>query len=143
MSIKATIKVGNATNVSIEASDPVDLIKKASQFTQLPSKCGHCNSSNLQLMHRASGDRGQYDYLHLKCGDCGAQGDIGQNETPKGNIFFKFQPKDRTNVKNGFYKYWEQSGNSSSGGSGNGGGNQQSQQRHDNHPPEDDDDIPF
>ena len=119
MSLKATVKVGKACNISLEAADPVSLIKAVSQFTQLPSKCGHCKSDNLQLMHRASGDKSQYDYLHMKCGDCGAQGDIGQNETPKGNVFFKFQPKDRINVKDGFYKYWEQGDKAGTGGGGN------------------------
>jgi hypothetical protein len=142
MSIKATIRVGKACNISLEASDPVDLIKKSSQFTQLPSKCGHCGSDNLQLMHRASGDKGQYDYLHIKCGDCGAQGDIGQNEVPKGNIFFRQQPKDRVNVKNGFYKYWEQNG-----ASGDSSSRPQSSGSSYNppapEPEEDDDDIPF
>jgi hypothetical protein len=108
MSIKATVKVGKACNISLEAADPVSLIKAVSQFTQLPSKCGHCESNNLALHHRVAGDKGQYDYLHIKCGDCGATGDIGQNETPKGNVFFRYQPKDRVGVKNGFYKYWEQ-----------------------------------
>lgn len=144
MAIKATIRVGKGCNITLDAESPVELVKRASQFTQLPSKCGHCDSENLGFMHRTAGDKNQYDYLHLKCNDCGAQCDIGQNETPKGNIFFKFQPKDRSDVKGGFYKYWEQE---KKGGSSSGGGGQQSQsdpgREPDYGPPDDDDSIPF
>lgn len=108
MSIKANIKVGGGCTISLEAETPVEIIKAASQFSQLPKKCGQCGSHSLEFSHRTAGDSGQYDYLHLKCSDCGATCDIGQTQVPKGNIFYKHQPKDRTNVKEGFYKYWEQ-----------------------------------
>jgi hypothetical protein len=139
MSIKANIKIGSGCTVQLDASNPVDLIKGVSQFSQLPTKCGHCESANLGFMHRTAGDADEYDYLHLKCNECGAQCDIGQKKAPKGDIFFKFQPKDRTNVKDGFYKYWEQDKS--------GGGSTQSapDPAYDAPPagPPEDDDIPF
>jgi hypothetical protein len=107
MSIKANIKVGGSTTIQVEGETPIDIIKGASQFTQLPRKCGHCGSTDLGFMHRSAGDAGEYDYLHLKCGECGAQADLGQTKSPKGGVFFKHQP-DRTGAKDGFYKFWEQ-----------------------------------
>lgn len=140
MSIKATVKVG-ACNVSLEADNPVDLIKRVSQFTQLPKKCGHCNSDTLSLMHRTAGNSDEYDYYFLKCDDCGAQGDLGQKKAPKGDIFFRYQPKDKTNVKDGFYKYWEQAESKKSSG----GSTQSSQSSASARYADDDDgdDIPF
>lgn len=108
MSYKATIKIGTSCTINAEGETPVDLIKAVSQFAQLPKQCGHCGSANLSLTHRTAGQSDEYDYLQLKCMDCGARGDIGQSKSPKGGIFFRFQPKDRTGVKDGFYKYWEQ-----------------------------------
>jgi hypothetical protein len=143
MSTKANIKIGSNCSIQLDADNPVDLIKAASQFTQLPSKCGHCESLDLSFMHRTAGNSDEYDYLHLKCGDCGAQCDIGQKKVPKGDIFFKHNPQDRSNVKGGFYKYWEQS---QSGGNGN----DSAPTSVANNPPAnsgghaaDDDDIPF
>ena len=141
MSIKATVRVGKGCNISLEASNPVELIKAASQFSQLPSQCGHCKSENLGFMHRQTGDKGQYDYLHIKCQDCGAQADLGQSETIKGNVFFKHQPKDKTNVQGGFYRYWEQAGaqtKDSTPASRN--ASQQSSQQYDS---SDEEDVPF
>ena len=86
----------------------MDLIKQVHQFGQLPNKCGHCSSEDLMLEHRTAGDSAEYDYLHLKCRECGAKADLGQTKNPKGGIFFKYQPKGKIEVKNGFYKYWEQ-----------------------------------
>ena len=108
MSNTATIQVGANCTVTLDAENPVDLIKKAAQFTQLPTKCGHCSSRDLSFMHRTAGDADEYDYLHLKCDDCGAQCDLGQKKAPKGDVFFKHNPKDRADVKGGFYKFWEQ-----------------------------------
>lgn len=117
MSIKATIKIGSNCNIQVEGESPVELIKSVSQFSQLPTKCGHCDSTNLSLSHRTAGNADEYDYLSLKCMDCGATGDIGQTKNPKGGIFFKHKPKDKNDVKGGFYKYWEQEGSSGSSGS--------------------------
>lgn len=121
MSLKANIRVGKNCTISLDAATPVDLIKEASQFTQLPRKCGHCDSEDLHFSHRKAGDSGEYDYLHLKCASCGAQADIGQYKKPEGGIYFKFQPKNANkqpyqDTKDGFYKYWEQPGYQSGGG---------------------------
>mgnify|MGYP003131500501 FL=1 len=136
MSLKANIRIGDKCSIVVEAADPVDLIKRASQFTQLPQKCGHCVSDNLSFMHRTAGGSDEFDYLHVKCNECGAQCDLGQKKKPLGDIFFRHQPKDRSGVKDGFYKYWEQDKQSSS-----------SQVPGDEHPVEvdsdPDDEIPF
>jgi hypothetical protein len=136
MSIKATITVGASCVVSVEAENPVELIKSASQFTQLPSACGHCGSKDLGFNHRTAGDSNEYDYLTLKCGGCGASCDLGQSKAIKGAIFFKYNPKEATNVKDGWYKYWEQGKGSSAPSSSNQGISP-------TQAPDDNDDIPF
>ena len=106
--LRAVVTVGGSTRVTVEGDTPVDLIKGVSQFDQLPKKCGHCGSQDLALEHRTAGQSDEYDYLHLKCKSCGAKGNIGQTKNPKGGIFFTYNPKEMVNVKDGFYKYWEQ-----------------------------------
>jgi|TARA_R110000744_G_scaffold170189_3_gene288290 hypothetical protein len=111
MSLKATVKVGSAISILVEGQSMVELIKAASSVSGLPQECGHCKGTRLSLHHREAGDSKQYSYLSIKCDDCGAAGDLGQNQAPNlGDVYFQRNPKDKTDVKDGFYKYWEQSG---------------------------------
>ena len=119
MSLEATVKIGDAISVSVNGSNMVDLIKGAAKVAGFPQKCGHCKSGNLSFMHRQAGQQKEYDYFHLKCNDCGAQCDIGQNKGSNvGDVFFRFDPNkgangerrnpELINVKDSFYKYFEQ-----------------------------------
>lgn len=118
MSLEATVKIGNAISVSVGGSNMVELIKGCAKVAGFPQKCGHCNSLNLSFSHRQAGDKKQYSYFHLKCNECGAQADIGQNQGENlGDVFFKYDPNrgradngqpELVGVKNSFYKYFEQ-----------------------------------
>ncbi|MDB4792304.1 hypothetical protein OAG69_00050 [bacterium] len=152
MSLQANVKIGEAITISVGGSNMVELIKGCAKVAGFPQKCGHCGSSNLSFMHRAAGDRKQYSYFHLKCNDCGAQCDIGQNQGENvGDVFFKFDPNrgrkesglpELVDVKDSFYKYWEQP---KSGGGGNTSQPSQPSQpsQTQNAEPDNDDEIPF
>lgn len=108
----ANIKIGASCSIKVTGADPVELIKNIAQFSQLPTKCGHCDSADLGFRHRTAGASGEYSYLTLHCNDCGAALDVGQQKVG-GGIFPTFRPKDankndKVNVRNGFYKWKDQ-----------------------------------
>ena len=104
--MNANIKIGGSTTINVEADNPIDLIKGMAQFSQLPTKCGHCGKDSLSFQHRTAGQGGEYSYITLQCNDCGAAFDVGQTKTG-GGIFPNFTPKDKTNCKSGWY-YWKE-----------------------------------
>jgi hypothetical protein len=133
--MEAHIKVGGNTTIKVTGADPVELIKAVSQFSQLPTSCGHCDSKDLALKHRTAGNSNEYSYLTLHCNGCGAALDIGQQKTG-GGIFPTFTPKDanknlKVNVKGGFYKWKDQPQSQS----GNSAPQQQSQPNLNSDPP--------
>lgn len=142
--MEANIKLGGNTTIKVTGETPVDIIKAISQFSQLPTQCGHCDSKDIAFRHRTAGNANEYNYLTLHCNSCGAALDIGQQKVG-GGIFPTFFPKDankadKVNVKNGFYKWKEQPQAQNSNSSYSAPQQQQA-------PPaasfDDDEDIPF
>ena len=84
--IKANIKLGN-TQIQIEAEDTKKLFEAAGFFSELPQKCGHCNSGNIgPHFRRIKG----YEFYSLKCSDCNHEFGLGQKKEDK-SLFPKFK----------------------------------------------------
>lgn len=68
--IKLKTKIGNSL-LELEFNGQQEMIAKGAFWTQLPVKCGCCNSSNLGLFSRTTKDGD--DYYGLKCLACSAE----------------------------------------------------------------------
>lgn len=78
MKVQLNIPLGNKRLVIEGDSDEKTAISRLSFWSQLPEKCGACESQNIGLQHRQP--KG-FDYYGLHCTDCGADFNFGQLKT--------------------------------------------------------------
>lgn len=103
MIVKISKKIGTATLVfEIEEGKTKDALYRATNFTTIPEVCGICKSTRIQLDgNTGKGKDGKvYSFVKVKCLDCHAQCNMGENVDGV-NVFWKefekYTPKDVTN----------------------------------------------
>ena len=84
--MKASLKMrlGNKEITIASEGKEKEVLKEISFFSQLPDKCGACDSSDISLSFRAPKD---YEYYGMHCLSCGADLNFGQYKS--GGFFIK------------------------------------------------------
>jgi len=80
---------GEGYQFEIDKDDPKKALFLAGSIASMPESCGECGGNNLTLdANIARTDDGTYEYVKVRCKDCGAQSTMGEYKQEKG-IFWK------------------------------------------------------
>lgn len=87
MNFRTEVTLGNArVEITDEVKNTLELFKRVSFFTQLPTKCGNCGAEDLFLSYR---NPQGYDYFGIKCKACGYELKFGISKERPGELFTK------------------------------------------------------
>jgi hypothetical protein len=94
-----------SSEVTITGSNPMEVVDAISMFSEMPTACGNCHSTDVNFrVRRAKGEKGEnYKYYAIKCNSCLHEFQLGQ--TSDGQRLFpkykegwkKWEPGDNDN----------------------------------------------
>ncbi len=78
MACTITMNIGDRMTVTVSGDRPIEVVAQASEFGELPTKCGGCGKSNISFKTRRPQDK--YTYHSLVCTDCGREFQLGETK---------------------------------------------------------------
>lgn len=78
MACTITMNIGDRMTVTVSGERPIEVVEQASEFGELPTKCGGCGSSNISFKTRRPQEK--YTYHSLVCTDCGREFQLGETK---------------------------------------------------------------